>query len=104
MQSSLRRRFERLGSVRVVEKNHGTPIVLTLTAAGDENPVNVIAGSMSLARRGLSLLTAKRTMEAVAGGIETTFDLPSADRPSDLVGELALAGLSATILSESGGQ
>lgn len=90
--SSLRARLERLGPVRDIDRvGSGSPEDCVLSPDGD--PVDVIAASMTLARRGVSLLKAKRTVEAMLEAGRSYLHLPKVEDAEALGAELAGAGV-----------
>lgn len=66
-----------------------------LSATGKGIAVDVILASTSLARRGVSLLKAKRTIEAMLAAEPAYVHLPMVDDTAALVAELARAGVAA---------
>ena len=98
--SSLRERLERLGPVRDIDRvPSGSAEDLALSAEVHDDRVDVIAASMSLARRGVSLLKAKRAIEATLGDGQAYIHLPTVDDAATLIAELRAAGVAAQIRS-----
>lgn len=97
--SSLRARLERLGPVRDIDRvASGSPEDFLLAGA-DPGKVDVIAASLSLARRGVSLLKAKRAIEAMLTAGRTYIHLPKVEDTAALATELAGADVTATLRS-----
>jgi len=64
MASLLKERLERLGPVRAVDQvPFGSPVVLSLRPVPDRARLRTVSATLALARRGLPLLRAKRTIE-----------------------------------------
>src|SRR3990170_4705923 len=90
MQSKLKERLARLGPIRGVDRVvSGSPAVLVLRV-GRERP-DTIAAIHALAKRGMSLLKAKRAVEAAIGS-EAVFEAPTIENLQTLAGELREAG------------
>ena len=65
--------------------------------AGDALPDrDVVSAAMSLARRGVSLLKAKRAIEAMLEDGRTYIHLPTVENPAALVAELSATGVTAS--------
>lgn len=94
MKSLLRERLERLGPVRDVDRvPHGSPDVLTFKPEPDARNILTVRAALALARRGLSLLQAKRVMEKLLDEGEVTVRVPRVESRTDLARELALTGI-----------
>jgi len=90
MSSSLKERLERLGPVRGVDQvPSGSPVVLSLRPGQDLKPVDA---TLSLAKRGLSLLRAKRAIEEMIETSRAVVLVPKVESKSTLADELAAAG------------
>jgi DNA-binding transcriptional regulator YiaG len=93
MRSKLKERFARLGQVRGVGRvPSGSPVDLVLRPAVDPAAQNSIAAVMALARRGMTMLRAKRAIEAVLEQGEAIVEVPTVENPSALASELRAAG------------
>ena len=91
--SSFKERLGRLGPVQVVPQvSSGSPVVMSLRPAASRKP-NTILASESLARRGLTLLRAKRAVEEMLQSGRIVVELPSVESRQQLVAELADAGV-----------
>ena len=91
---SLRELAARLGPVRDVARHEaGAPRPVTLRAAGDPDRVAVIKASRALARCGVSLLAAKRSVEAMLERGEAALTLPRVASEEELGRELRAAGI-----------
>lgn len=98
--SSLRERLERLGPVRDIDRvDFGSAEDFGLSAAGGVEQVDIVSAAMSLARRGISLLKAKRAIEAILQDGRTCIHLPTVEDTPALVAELAAAGVRAQLRS-----
>jgi DNA-binding transcriptional regulator YiaG len=102
MSSRLKARFAQLGPIRAINRvRSGFPVDLALRPARDPARVRAVEATRSLARRGLTLLRAKRTVEAMVGSGEAVVHLPSVESIAALAGELKSAGIAATRVGAS---
>lgn len=103
MKSSLKAEFERLGPIRVVDRVHsGLRARFFLSLERQHWPqLDAIAATQAMARRGMTMLAAKRTIEAM---IEDSKDmveacasivLPSVESVDAVVADLSKAGIKA---------
>jgi putative transcriptional regulator len=93
MNSSLRADFARLGPIRVVDRvSSGSPAVFVLRLIAHRRP-RTVDGAMALARRGLTLLRAKRAMEELVETGRSFVDLPMVEDAASLAADLAQAGI-----------
>jgi DNA-binding transcriptional regulator YiaG len=98
--SSLRERLERLGPVRDIDRvSSGSAEDFVLSAARGPERIDVASAATSLARRGVSLLKAKRAVEAMLEGARSYIHLPTVEDAEALCTELARAGVSASLRS-----
>ena len=98
MTSSLKEQFARLGPVRAVDRvASGSPTDLVLRTSA-KSPKSVLA-TLALARRGLTLLRAKRTVEAAMEHGEAVMRVPMVEDMAVLAGELVAAGFRVAQLS-----
>jgi DNA-binding transcriptional regulator YiaG len=96
----LRERLERLGPVRDIDRvDSGSAEDYALSAERGTEAIDVVSAAMSLARRGVSLLKAKRTIEAILAGEPGYIHLPAVDDAAALTAELAAAGVTASLRS-----
>lgn len=94
MKSSLRERLERLGPVKAVDLVlEGSPAVLTLQRDPSAEAVATVTAALSLVRRGLSMLQAKRAMEQLIEEGEVTLKVPRIEDREQLARELVQAGI-----------
>ncbi|SDY85534.1 helix-turn-helix domain-containing protein [Citreimonas salinaria] len=92
--AGLKEVFGRLGQVQDVDRNQsGSEESLVLRPEGATSAINAIAATRALAQCGLTLLRAKRAVEAVIAGEELTLVLPKVASRDRLVEDLAAAGL-----------
>jgi putative transcriptional regulator len=96
--SRLRERLERLGPIQDIARVTGSPAVVQLRI---ERPADVqpIIATRALARRGLSLLLAKRAIEAALETGVHAAKLPSVEDRDALIAELRGAGIQAAFVS-----
>ena len=98
MDSSLRERFARLGPIRAIDRvPSGSPARFVLELPPGRMP-ETIDGMFALTRRGLTMLRAKRTIEALVEERRVTEDLPTVENPHTLEAELAKAGIAAALV------
>ena len=92
--SSLKEVAGRLGPVQDVSQNQsGSKEHLVLHAAGNDTPVIASRAALALAACGISLLKAKRAIEAVLEKGEATLILPRVSSKPELANELRAAGI-----------
>ncbi len=95
MDSALRERFERLGPVRALERvTSGSPAAIVFKIPPTSLPKTIDA-TMTLARRGMSLLKAKRAVEASMVGETVCVALPCVEDVATVLRELTAAGFEA---------
>ncbi len=96
MDSSLKERFARLGPTRVIDRvSSGSPAVYVLRVPPVLKHVRTIDGMFALARRGFTMLQAKRAIEAMLDDGRVFVDLPMVESDEALTTELARAGITA---------
>lgn len=96
MDSSLRERFARLGPIQGVGRvSSGLPAIFVLRLPPGHGTPRTIDATLALARRGLSLLRAKRAIEALVEDGRVFVDLPTVEDHDTLRDELAGAGIAA---------
>ncbi len=102
MNSSLRERFARLGPVRGIDRvPSGSPAVFVLRLPPGRGLPRTIDGMFALARRGLTMLQAKRKIEALVEDGRVFVDLPIVEDPKALAADLAKAGIAAASVEPS---
>jgi putative transcriptional regulator len=98
--SSLRERFARLGPVRDVDRNRsGSPVEFVLRPARAR--IETISATRVLAKRGLSMLRAKRAIETAVETGEARVRLPNVDIAGDVIRELQSTGIRAQRLAQA---
>ena len=96
MDSSLRARFARLGPIRgIVPVASGSPAMFALRLPPGQGTPRTIDATHALARRGLSLLRAKRAIERLVAEGRVFVALPTVEDPAALTADLAAAGVAA---------
>lgn len=101
MSSSLRARFARMGPIRAVDRvSSGSPAVFVLCLPLDRVVPKTIDGMAALARRGLTMLKAKRTIEALVEDGRVFVSLPTVEDHQALRDELARAGIRAATVDK----
>ena len=94
MNSSLKARFERLGPVRDVARNpSGSAGAILLHRAEGRQELRVVDATLALARRGATMLRAKRAVEAALEGGTAVLSLTAVEDDAALSAELSGAGL-----------
>ena len=102
MDSTLKARFARLGPIRAVDRvgsGSAAVFVLRLVATG-ETPKTIDAMHV-LARRGLTMLRAKRAVEALLVDGRVYVDLPMVEDADAVTEDLARAGIAAARVDAS---
>ena len=96
MDSKLRERFARLGPIRATGRVcSGSPAVFVLRLPPGEAMPRTVDAMHALARRSLTMLRAKRAVEALVGDGRTFVDLPAVEDTGALTADLAGAGIAA---------
>lgn len=86
---SLRERFARLGPVRAIDRvASGSPVGLLLVPVADHARVLTVSVAIELARRGMSLLQAKRAVEEMLDQGRVYVRLPVVEDVAGLIGTL----------------
>jgi putative transcriptional regulator len=94
MDSKLKARFERLGPIRAVDRvQSGLPAVLVLRLPGSRENLKVIDAIFALARRGMTMLRAKRAVESLIETGRVFVELPMVDDIRGVVDDLRLSGI-----------
>lgn len=100
MKSSLKERFARLGPARAIDRvRGGSPAVLSLRPSPNRKQVKTVSIALALAKRGLSMLRAKRAVEEMVECGRVVLLLPKVESYSALAAELAEAGCSAASMA-----
>ena len=99
MDSKLRERFARLGPIRAVDRvSGGSHAVFMLRRPKGRGAPKTVDCTLLLARRGATLLRAKRAVEQMIASGRASISLPSVEDPATLIAELAKAGVAAAQL------
>lgn len=99
MHSSLKEQFARLGPSRELDRvPSGSPAVLALRPDTDPARIKIVAAAIALARRGISLLKAKRTLEDMMSNGRAVLRLPTVESEAALASELASSGVEAKLV------
>ena len=99
MDSKLRERFARLGPIRATDRVcSGSPAVFVLRLPRDGEVPRTVDAMHALARRGLTMLRAKRTIEALVEGGRVFVDLPTVEDAGALMAELGRAGIAGAVV------
>ncbi len=98
MDSSLKARFARLGPIRAVDQvSSGSPARFVLRLRQGQIVPRTVDAALTLARRGLPLLRAKRAMETLIAADSTFVDLPMVEDADAVIAELHAAGIAAAL-------
>jgi putative transcriptional regulator len=93
----LKERLERLGQVRGVDRvASGSPVDFVLRPGPEGAKIKTIDVTMALARRGMTLLRAKRAIEAMLNDGEVAVEVPTVEDRFALAAELRKAGIEAS--------
>jgi DNA-binding transcriptional regulator YiaG len=102
MKRELKARLERLGPIPAINRVHsGSPVDLVLRPDGALANVKTIDATGILARRGLSVLKAKRTIEAMVEHGEARVHVPTVESVKTLTRELKAVGVRAAQIAGS---
>ena len=103
MQSSLRERFARLGPIRGADRVlSGSRATFVLEIGAGDRFARRIDAMFALARRGLPLLDAKRTVEELLETCRAVVTLPTVEAAAAVVEDLRQTGVSAAVAAEHG--
>ena len=98
--SKLKEQFARLGRVRAIDRvASGSPVDLVIRPSDGLAKVRTIDATMALAKRHMTMLKAKRAVEAMVETGETTVSIPMVENFRALVADLRQAGVKATRLA-----
>ena len=99
MKSSLRERLARLGPIQDVSRvASGSPLVLSLSPSQTAKEVLTVPATLALAKRGLTLLKAKRVIEEMLDSGRAVAQIPTVEDEATLAHELGEAGCCASRL------
>src|SRR5262245_60164199 len=100
MKSSLKERFARLGPTRVIDRvRTGSPAVLSLRPSPNRKNVKTVSIALALAKRGLSMLRAKRAVEEMMECGRIVLLLPKVESEPALAAELVEVGCAAASMA-----
>ncbi len=100
MDSLLNERFARLGPIQAVRQNpSGSRAVVVLRPDRPAEEILTIDATLALARRGASMLRAKRALEAVLERGFAVLDLPLVEDTKALRDELEQAGIASKLVA-----
>jgi DNA-binding transcriptional regulator YiaG len=100
MSSSLKERFARLGPIRAIDRiRDGSPAALSLRPAPSRKRVKSVSIALALAKRGMSMLRAKRAVEEMLENGRAVVLLPTVESATTLAKELADAGCIAAAMA-----
>ena len=100
MKPELKERLARLGPIRAIDRvPSGSPVDLVLRPADGLAKVKTITAIHALARRGPSLLVAKRAIEAMVDNGEAHLHVSTVESLAVLAAELLTAGVAAKRLA-----
>lgn len=93
MSSSLKEGFGRLGPTRAIDRvRSGSPVVLSLRPSAGPAAVRPIPATLALARRGMTMLRAKRAVEEMVEHGRAVVRVPTVESEAALARDLADAG------------
>jgi DNA-binding transcriptional regulator YiaG len=96
MKSKLKERFARLGPIRDVPRvSSGSPVALVLRPMTDRTILATISATKALVARGMTMLRAKRAIEAALEG-EAVIEVPMVEHLPALASEFREAGFEVT--------
>ena len=102
MESKLRERFARLGPIRAISRvPSGSPAVFVLRLPLGGRVPRTIDATHALAKRGMTMLRAKRAIEAMLEDGRVFVDVPTVEDPAALAADLAAAGVAAAPVQAS---
>lgn len=102
MNSSLKEQFGRLGPTRALDRVlYGSPAVVALRPGPTPANLKTVSAAIALARRGISLLKAKRAVEEMLSSGRAVVLLPTLESAPALAAELDSSGIRvATVASD----
>ena len=96
MNSLLKEPFGRLGPIRAVDRvSSGSPAVFVLRLPAERAGVDTVDAVLALARRGMTMLAAKRAVEGLLAEGRVFAELPIIEDRRALAADLATAGIAA---------
>ena len=98
--SRFKERIARLGPIRAVDRVPSGSRVIVELRVSDAGRVNVITATEALARRGLSMLKAKRAIEAALAAGSHRLIVPTVENIESLTADLAAAGIEAVTVAD----
>ena len=99
--SKLREQFAQRGRVKVIDRvPSGSPVDLVLRPAAGLEGLRTISATMALARRGMTMLKAKRAVEQVVERGEAIVHVPTVESIEALSSDLGSAGLGVAVIEQ----
>lgn len=100
MDSSLKEQFARAGRTRELDRvPSGSRAVVALRPDPSPDKLKTVTAAIALARRGISLLKAKRAIEEMLASGRAVVQLPTVESPAALASDLADSGVRASLLA-----
>jgi hypothetical protein len=100
MSLSLKERFERQGAVRELNRvRDGSPADVGLSVASDVPAIRTVTAALTLAKRHVPMLRAKRAIEAVVRDGSVRLDVPKVEDLSAFSAELRDAGVTLRLVA-----
>ena len=97
---SLRERFARLGLTQEIDRNQeGSPFVVDLRPASDSSRVLTVTATLALAKRGATMLRAKRAIEEMLDSGRAVLQLPLVEDVGALARDLAENGCAVALIA-----
>lgn len=97
--SKLKAQFARAGRTKAIDRvRSGSPVDVVLRPAGELEQLGSISATLALVRRGMTMLKAKRAIEAVVERGEAVAHVPTVESIDALGRELAGAGIGISVI------
>ena len=102
MNASLRERFAQLGPTQAIDREpSGSPVAFILRPASGLASIQAVTATLALARRGLSMLRAKRAIEAMLDQGQLRLICLVVEDAAAVVRDLAASGIAASLASKT---
>lgn len=102
MNLSLRERLGRAGRFRAIDRvSSGSPAILALRLPPLPVTIRTVSAALALAKRGMSLLQAKRAMDELLEKHAVVVDVPMVEDVPTLLAELTETGMIAATVDAS---
>jgi len=99
MDSKLKERFGRLGSIRAIDRlASGSNVAFVLQRSAAPKSFKPVDAALCLAKRGLGMLRAKRTIDGLSEGRRCYIVLPAVEDAERVMQELRSSGVVAAII------